>query len=86
MIGCTTVRTAECTQSYDDAGGRSANSNSQSRRKVLRHCTSEMVIAPESSPTPHRESLRGVSHCRHAALDRIPLRPSPKTETHAGDR
>ena len=30
----------------------------------------------------HRESLREVSRCRHAALDRILLRP---TETYAGD-
>ena len=30
----------------------------------------------------HRESLREVSRCRHAALDRLLLRP---TETYAGD-
>ena len=30
----------------------------------------------------HRESLREVSRCRHAALDRLLLRP---TETFAGD-
>ena len=30
----------------------------------------------------HRESLRELSRCRHAALDRILLRP---TETYAGD-
>ena len=31
---------------------------------------------------PHRECLREVSHCCHAALDRILLR---RTETYAGD-
>ena len=76
-----------------DKGGKetrtppgSANGKSQSDRgqviggKLLTQAQGQ--YAQWARKHLHRESLREVSRCRHAALDRLLLRP---TETFAGD-